>query len=71
MKKSLNKFLQIIKKIVDQKYFARVILIIIVLLQILLLWLNRFSYTKGGWETEINNFTGIGCERFNVYKPCK
>lgn len=68
---SYKKFLETIKWLLDKKYFTKVVLVVIVLLLILLIWINTSSYAKSVWETKINNFTGIGCNRSNVYSLCK
>lgn len=67
MNTMINKYLS---KLYSNPNFSKTMLLIIVILLLVLVWLNRYSYVLGinteegnsVWEAyKINNFTGIGC----------
>lgn len=62
-----KKIIQFCRTVLDKKYFTKTMLLIIAFLLLVLIWLNRYSYSASvdshdevaGWR--INNFTGVGC----------
>lgn len=58
--------MELIKKVFQYRFYKEIVLLIILFLLLILVWLNRYSYsasvdTNGviGWK--INNFTGKAC----------
>lgn len=67
-----RKMILSIKTTLDQKYFTKVTLLIIIFLLGILIWLNRYSYTfEQGWGLRINNLTGKGCLATNTFSVNK
>lgn len=71
MKSLYKKWIEIAKSILDRKYFTKITLLVIVLLLVLLIWLNRYSYSPLGWGSRVSNLTGSGCSKILVYPRCK